>query len=69
MARHLRTLAATAVLAVGTLVAFATPAAAQQPIDATEQGGEAFIAFAVMVFLMVGALFFMDRVRRRRSGD
>jgi hypothetical protein len=69
MARHLRSLAAAAVLAVATLVAFASPAAAQQPIDATEQGGEAFIAFTVMVVLMVGALFFMDRVRRRRSGD
>jgi hypothetical protein len=40
---------------------------AQQLIDASEQGGEAFLAFAIMVFLFVGSLFYMDRVRRRRE--
>jgi hypothetical protein len=56
-------------LVAATLLATAAPAGAQQPIDATEDGGAAFLAFAVMVFLIVGALFYMDRVRRRRSGD
>ena len=52
------------------LVVIALPAGAEtkpQPIDATDQGGEAFIAFTVMVFLFVGSLFFMDRIRRRRG--
>jgi hypothetical protein len=40
---------------------------AQQLIDASEQGGEAFLAFAIMVFLFAGSLFYMDRVRRRRE--
>jgi hypothetical protein len=69
MAARLRTLATIVVLALTALVALASPAHAQQPIDATEDGGQAFLAFAVMVFVFVGALFFMDRVRRRRTGD
>jgi hypothetical protein len=69
MARRIRTLLTTAVLTVTALVALASPAHAQQPIDATEDGGQAFLAFAIMVFLFAGALFFMDRVRRRRTGD
>jgi hypothetical protein len=40
---------------------------AQQLIDASKDGGAAFIAFAVMCFLFVGSLFYMDRVRRKRS--
>jgi hypothetical protein len=40
---------------------------AQQLIDASKQGGEAFVAFALMVFLFAGSLFYMDRVRRRRD--
>ena len=40
---------------------------AQQLIDASEQGGEAFIAFAIMVFLFTASLFYMDRIRRRRE--
>jgi hypothetical protein len=40
---------------------------AQQLIDASKQGGEAFIAFAGMVFLFAGSLFYMDRIRRRRD--
>ena len=31
-------------------------------------GGLAFVALAVMVFAIATALFFMDRIRRRRSG-
>ena len=40
---------------------------AQQLIDASEQGGLAFTAFAVMVFLFTASLFYMDRVRRKRE--
>ena len=39
---------------------------AQQLIDATEEGGEAFIAFTIMVVIFAFTLFMMDRVRRRR---
>ena len=40
---------------------------AQQLIDASKDGAAAFIAFAVMVFLFTGSLFYMDKVRRRRE--
>ncbi len=40
---------------------------AQQLIDASKDGGAAFIAFATMVFLFTGSLFYMDRIRRRRE--
>jgi hypothetical protein len=40
---------------------------AQQLIDASKDGGAAFLAFAIMVFLFAGSLFYMDRVRRRRE--
>lgn len=40
---------------------------AQQLIDASEDGGAAFLAFAIMVFLFAGSLFYMDKVRRRRD--
>ncbi len=43
---------------------------AQQIIDAgggNGEGGLAFVAFTGMCLLIVGALFFMDRVRRRRE--
>ena len=40
---------------------------AQQLIDASEDGGLAFLAFAIMVFLFAGSLFYMDRIRRRRE--
>jgi len=40
---------------------------AQQLIDASKDGAAAFIAFAVMVFLFTGSLFYMDKVRRRRQ--
>jgi len=39
---------------------------AQQLIDASEDGGLAFLVFAIMVFLFTGSLFYMDRVRQRR---
>jgi len=40
---------------------------AQQLIDASKDGGAAFVAFAVMVFLFVGSLFYMDKIRRKRE--
>lgn len=36
-------------------------------IDASTQGGEAFIAFVVMVVLFTISLFAMDRIRRRNE--
>jgi hypothetical protein len=40
---------------------------AQQLIDASKDGGAAFLAFAIMCFLFVGSLFYMDKVRRKRE--
>jgi len=43
---------------------------AQQLIDAgggKGEGGLAFVAFTIMCVLIVGALFYMDRIRRRRE--
>ncbi len=48
------------------------PASAQQLVDASGEnggGGLAFVALVLLVFLMGGALFLMDRVRRRRYPD
>lgn len=42
---------------------------AQQLIDASKDGAAAFVAFAVMVFLFTGSLFYMDYIRRRRGED
>jgi hypothetical protein len=53
------------------VLAAATPAGAMapQPVDASEQGGLAFVLFAIMCGLFAASLFYMDRVRRRRSGE
>jgi len=50
---------------------FATPAGAlpPQPVDASDQGGLAFVLFAIMCGLIAASLFYMDRVRRRRTGE
>jgi hypothetical protein len=40
---------------------------AQQLIDASEDGGLAFLVFAIMVFLFAGSLFYMDHIRRKRE--
>ena len=40
---------------------------AQQLIDASKDGGAAFLSFAIMVFLFAGSLFFMDHIRKRRE--
>jgi hypothetical protein len=60
-----------ALLAVGVVAVAAGPADAQQLVDAGSRdngsGAVAFIAFTIMVFAIGFALFFMDRVRRRRE--
>jgi hypothetical protein len=53
-------------------LAVASPASAQQLVDAGKEGtggGLAFVLFAVMVFIIAGSLFFMDHVRKRRVPD
>ena len=40
---------------------------AQQLIDASKDGGAAFLAFAIMVFLFTASLFYMDKMRRKRE--
>ena len=64
-------LAVSLVAAALLVCALATPAGAvpPQPVDASEQGGIAFVLFAVMCGLFAASLFYMDRVRRRRSGE
>jgi hypothetical protein len=68
-ARRVGYVVTVAVLALATL---AGPASAQQLIDGGGEnggGGLAFVAMAVMVFAIATALFFMDRIRRRRTGN
>lgn len=36
-------------------------------VDASSQGGEAFIGFVLMVVIFAFGLFYMDRVRQRRE--
>jgi hypothetical protein len=68
---HLRRLALSLVAGSLLVLAAAAPAGAvaPQPVDASEQGGIAFVLFAVMCGLFAASLFYMDRVRRRRSGE
>jgi hypothetical protein len=58
-----------ALAALAAVAGSAVPAGAQQLVDAGSRdngsGAVAFIAFALMVFAIGFALFFMDRVRRR----
>jgi heme/copper-type cytochrome/quinol oxidase subunit 3 len=71
--RRLARIGAAALLATGVLAVAAGPAGAQQLVDAGSRdngsGAIAFIAFALMVFAIGFALFFMDRVRRRREEE
>jgi hypothetical protein len=61
------------VLAVSSLAAFAvtaSPAGAQQLVDAGKENGGgalAFVLFTALVGLTFAVLFSMDRVRRRRQ--
>jgi hypothetical protein len=70
--RTVRRLIYVATVALCLVGALAGPASAQQLIDAGGEnggGGAAFVAMAVMVFAIATALFFMDRIRRRKTGD
>ena len=57
--------------AVSAVVFGAMPASAQQLVDAGKEGdgsgGLAFVLFAILVFVIGLSMFYMDRVRRRRS--
>jgi len=70
---RVRRVATFAALALGAVVTAGAPAGAQQLVDASGErggGGLAFVLFAFTVMIMVAAMFFMDKVRRRRSeGD
>jgi hypothetical protein len=59
------------VAAASALLAGAVPAGAvpPQPVDASDQGALAFVGFAIMCGLFAASLFYMDRVRRRRTGE
>jgi hypothetical protein len=68
-ARRIGYVVTVTMLALATL---AQPVAAQQLIDGGGEnggGGLAFVALTLMIFLIATAMFFMDRIRRRRSGD
>ena len=70
MARAIRRCAALALASVTVGALLATGAGAQQLVDAGKEGtggGLAFVLFGVMVFIIAGALFFMDHVRKRRA--
>ncbi len=62
MNRRAFTVAGTAITA---LLFTASPASAQQLIDASEDGDLAFAAFAFMCILFIGLLFAIDRVNKR----
>lgn len=64
---RIRTALAYGLTATVTLLLLAGPAGAQQPVDATTEGGLAFVLFAVMVFIFTAIIFSMDRIRRRRG--
>jgi hypothetical protein len=42
---------------------------AQQLVDASTQGGLAFLLFAVMCMLFMASLFYMDHIRKRREQE
>lgn len=65
---RLRTLASTVLATAALLALMAAPAGAKaQPVDATTEGGLAFVLFALMVFIFAGFIFSIDRIRRRRE--
>jgi len=69
--RSVRRVLLSAALGGALLAALATPAGAQQIVDAGKQsdgsGGLAFVLMTLLVVLIAAALFFMDRIRRRRE--
>lgn len=62
MNRRAFTVAGTSIAA---LLLTASPASAQQLIDASEDGDLAFAAFSFMCILFIGLLFAIDRVNKR----
>jgi hypothetical protein len=70
MMRRTRSALALTLATVAALLALATPAGAQQLVDAGREGdgsgGLAFVLLVVTVLCMAAAMFFMDRVRRNR---
>ena len=74
MQRMTRRIAYVTTVAALALVAFAAPASAQQLINAGGENGypggaEAFVGLVIMVYVIATALFFLDRIRRRRERD
>ncbi len=70
MTRRLRDLLVLAVSSTVALVLVASPAGAQQLVDAGKENGGgalAFVLFAALVGVTFAVLFAMDRVRRRRE--
>jgi hypothetical protein len=71
--RRIRTLLAGVIVGAVALVASAVPAGAQQLVDAGKEGdgsgGLAFVLFAAMAMISAAALFYMDRIRRRRGEE
>lgn len=69
--RSIRRILLVAALGVATFASLAAPAGAQQIVDAGKvgdgSGGLAFVLMTLMVVLICAALFFMDRIRRRRE--
>lgn len=70
MTRRVRDVAVIAASAVAAFVVTASPAGAQQLVDAGKEhggGALAFVLFTALVGLTFAVLFAMDRVRRRRQ--
>jgi hypothetical protein len=69
--RSIRRVLLIATLGVATFASLAAPAGAQQIVDAGKEGdgsgGLAFVLMTLMVVIICAALFFMDRIRRRRE--
>ena len=72
MTHRVRALVVLIALSVTALALSASPAGAQQLVDAGKENGGgalAFVLFTVLVGLTFGVLFAMDRVRRRRERE
>jgi hypothetical protein len=70
--RRIRNIAVLTASTVLTLALIASPAGAQQLVDAGEPhggGATAFVLFTALVGLTFAVLFAMDRIRRRREAE
>jgi hypothetical protein len=70
MPRRMRDTVVMIVCSLVALAVTASPAGAQQLVDAGKENGggaEAFVLFVLLVGLTFAVLFSMDRVRRRRQ--